>query len=412
MLVRRNVFCLNNLILIIYEKRLILEARMNMKNQKQRKQHKKIQIIMIAGLVISVLGVILSTFGLSKTIADLDGEVISHTPEAILASAGVTDGVDVDLPVTYFDQRADECVNMYEEEGKDALERRQFEWFSCGYTYKELESGLVKYELGEDYLPVAVGGELLSNRGMVDMKRWFNSVENKSKEYAGFLNLSYSTDNGTRFSFNNEEFYPLDEAEFSKSDEVNKDGHNHLFTMSFAVPFTVVADGGEGFEIVADDDTFVFVGNELAIDMGGIHNATNGRLMINEAGEVYTAVAEQDYGFSGIKLEKGQGAVLRVFHADRDAVNSVMKINISGMKLDILNTQVASGGSDGAQIAQVSVDPSDPTYVAPLGESLTSTPDGTRGYMVMATALGMAIVLSAMVIVMMAHSLIRIKVKK
>lgn len=383
-----------------------------MKNQKQLKQHKKIKIIMAAGLIISVLGVVLSTFGLSRTIADLDGEMISHTPEAILASAGVTDGVDVDLPVTYFDQRADKCVNMYEMQDKVALENRQFEWSSCGYTYRDLEFGLVDYKLGEDYLPVAVGGNLLPNRGTKEMKRWFSSVENKSKEYTGFLNLSYSADDGMNFSFTSDEFYPLDGVEFSKSDDVNNDGHNHLFTMSFAVPFTVTADGAEKFEIVADDDTFVFMGNELAIDMGGIHNATKGQLMVNESGEVYTAVGEQDYGFSGIVLGKDQGAILRIFHADRDAMNSIMKLKISGMNLNILSTQVANDGTGEAQVAQVSVDPNDPTYTAPLGESLTSSPDGTRGYMVMATALGMTIVLSAMVIVMMAYSLIRIKVRK
>lgn len=333
---------------------------------------------------------------------------MAREPEAILASAGVESGADISLPVAYYDQRSDACVNMYDAGLNEALTQRQFEWTSCGYMNKQqIEPGIVSYELGEDYLPVAVGGELLPNRGLSDMTRWFSSVDGKSKEYTGSLKLVYKADETVEFSYVNGDFYPLDTAMFSDGDVVNKDGRNHLFTMNFAVPFTVIADGSEKFTITADDDTFVYVGKELAIDMGGIHEATTGQMVINEAGEVYTGVMGEELAYSGIKLNKDEGSILRIFHADRDAAESVLKVRLTGMNLNVVQTQLASGSG-----VQVAYDPSDPGYIGPLGESLVFRPDGTKGYMIMATVLGVVIMTCAMFTAILAHTLIRQKRQK
>lgn len=375
-----------------------------MKTTQQKKQQKS---QMVTGVTLAVFGVgmILAIFGLSQTVVNIDQETVSREPEAILASAGVENGADIGLPVAYFDQRSDECVNLYDT-GNNALRERQFEWQSCGYNYSQIEQGLVEYELGEDYWPVAVGGKLLPNRGLKDMSRWFNSVEGKSKEYTGKINLAYKTNGTTEFAFINGEFYPLDEVEFSAGDSVNKDGHNHLFTMSFAVPFTVMASGDESLEITADDDTFVFVGRELVLDMGGVHEATKARLAIHENGEVYTAVDSGELAYSGIQVEKGQGSILRIFHADRDASESVFKLRLVGMNLNLVQTQIAGSNDGGVQVAY---DPTDPSYVAPLGESSVFRPDGTKGYLIAATILSVVIVTCAMFTAILAHVLIKQK---
>ena len=367
-----------------------------------KKQQKKSRIIMVTALVMFGLGMVFSIYGLSGAVNNIDKEMIAREPEAILASAGVTSGKSIDLPVAYYDQKADECVNLYESSAKKAVEARQFEWSSCGYKYKQLEQGLVKYELDDNYLPVAVGGDSLSNRGLTSMTRWFDSVEGKSKEYLGTLNLSYEVGEVPEFAFESESFYPLDEAKFSASDSVNKDGHNRLFTMVFAVPFTVTASGGEVFEITADDDTFVFVGTKLALDMGGIHDAVTGKLTINEQGEIYTAVAGEELAYNGIQVNQGDGSIVRIFHADRDSEDSVFKIKFTNMNLSVMQTQMA-----GTNEIQVAYDPTNPEYVAPLGESAVFRPDGTRGYVIMATVLGVVIVTCAMFTVIMAHTLIK-----
>ncbi len=373
-----------------------------------KKKNQKLKLLTNVALVVFGGLMLLTIFGLSQTVAEIEEVVSSETPEAILASADIDDGKEISLPVAYFDQKADKCVNLYDVSLKDKLYSRQFEWSSCGYENQEVEQGMVDFYLDKNNFPVAIGGELTSNRGLSNMKRWFNAVEGKSKAYAGTIKMNYKT-SGSEFEFASEEFYPLDEAGFSSSDAVNRDGHNHLFTMSFAVPFTVLVSGEEEFRIVADDDTFVFVGNELAIDMGGIHEATEGALRINENGEVYTAISDEDLAYSGIKLQKSEGSIIRIFHADRDASESTFKFRFSGMSLNLINTELAKNSEGGIQVAY---DPTDPTYIAPLGVSSIFRPDSTKGRIVLATIYGTLVVVFAVFFVMVARQVVRRKIKK
>lgn len=247
------------------------------------------------------------------------------------------------VPVLYYSQVADECVNLYDKAARAALKNRQFEWASCGEHHDAIETGLVEWELDSEYLPVAVGGDLTANRGVKgeNFRRWFKNVEGVSESFGGEIEL---VSNGGDLVFEDMNFQPTE----------------GLFTMSFGLPFMVLANGTEEFEITADDDTFVFVGNKLVIDMGGIHSATTGRFVINEKAEVYAAVGAESLAYTGVNLKKSEAGVVRVFHANRDGKSSVFKMRLSNM---ILNTM------DGAET--VAYDPMNPGYVAPLGTSLT-----------------------------------------
>ena len=372
-----------------------------------KKRDKSIIFGLIA-LGVFAMAMVLTIIGMSQTMKAIDETAISHSPDAILASAGVSDQEDVFLSVMYFDQRSDECVDMYDASLSKDLYKRQFGWSNCGYYNKEIEEGIVDYNLGEDYLPVAKGGSLTPNRGLTDLTRWFDEVDGKSANYIGNLKLDYKA-MGAEFSFYQNEFYPLDEVEFSQGDVVNEDGHNHLFTMNFVVPFTVLKSGNEGFEITADDDTFVFVGDKLAIDMGGIHDATTGRFTINEKGEVYASTQDESLAYTGITLGDSDSSMVRIFHTDRDADESVFMIKFSGMNLGITDAKLANRKGEGLQIAY---DPTDPTYVAPLGESMVVRPDNTKGLMIMATIEGVLVMALAILTAFSIKSLLKNKANK
>lgn len=371
---------------------------------------KKTKILILGGIVMLGFGgaLIFSLFGLKESIAKLDESEMAKTPEAILASAKVADGVAVGVPVTYFDQKMDECVNMYDSAVRKALLMRQFEWSECGYRNRVVEQGMVDYYLGDSELPVAIGGELTSNKGVADMTRWFSEVEGKSKEFLGTLNLKYQGE-GAVFSYENDRFYPLDEKDFSEGDATNKDNHNHLFTMKFEVPFTVLADGEEEFEIKADDDTFVFVGDRLAIDLGGIHEAAVGRIAINQAGEVYVSYGDAEGAYSGISVVPGEEETIRIFHADRDSAESVFGVRFGGMKLSIVNTKIASNGDGEGQIAYNS---DDPLYVTPLGVSSVFTPDSTKSYAVLVVVQAAVAMAVAVVVILAARMIVKQVVNK
>lgn len=357
--------------------------------KKKQNKSKKFGIIALTTFTVAI---ILAVVGMSTTMRAINEVVISKSPTAILANAGLSEEKDVFLPVAYFDQREDACVNMYDDGSQKAVQERQFEWSECGYLNKEMEQGLVEFELAENYLPVGVSGKLTPNRG-INTERWFSEMEGKSASYTGDLKMNYKAD-GAEFVFYQSKFYPLDEAKFSADDEVNRDGHNHLFTMNFAVPFTVLLSGEESFEVRADDDTFVFIGDKLAIDMGGIHDATSGRFVIHENGEVYTAIENEDLAFSGITVEADAGSIVRIFHADRDSTDSTFGVKFAGMNLVITNAELAN--HDGG--VQIAYDPTDPSYVAPLGESSVVKPDNTKGFIVIATIEGVMVVVFAVLL--------------
>lgn len=392
--------------MIFNGKRVILEIGIMKKQQNNKKKQGKMRFFGVTALVAFTAVLVLLALGMSTTINGIKEEAISRTPDAILAKAGLSEDKDVFLSAVYYDQKADECVNLYSA-GNEALKARQFEWSSCNYFNKEVEKGLASFELSDEKIPVLRAGKLTPNRGLDNAERWFKPVEGKSSSFLGTLGLKYEAE-GTEFYFYRDKFYPLDEIEFSKDDSVNKDGHNHLFTMSFAVPFTVLNNGSENFEITTDDDTFVYIDDKLVIDMGGIHGTLAGRFSIHEDGEVYAGVGDEDLAFTGVRLNQGEAGMMRIFHADRDSDESVFGVKFSGMNISFVDTSKLARENNGIQIAY---DPTDPSYEAPLGQSVVVEPDNSRGLIIMATIEGVMVVVFAVLLAIAARMVVRRKIQ-
>ncbi len=384
-------------------------------NQKmQKSKHKKKFIFGWIALGALSVAIFFTIFGMSNTIAEISEVAISKTPYAILASAGVTEDSVIALPVSYYDQKADECADIYDATQNNAVENRQFEWTSCKYPNQGIEQGLVEYDLDSNHLPTAKGGQLTSNRGVVgssnegtNFSRWFNEVDGKSKNYLGTIRLDYHSE-GSTFSFSKNNFYPLDDVEYDTNGLGNTDGHNHLFTMNFSAPFTTLLSGSETFEITADDDTFVFVDDKLAIDMGGIHEATPARFVIQENGELYSGVGDEELAYTGITLQKGNNSEVRIFHADRDSVDSTFDIKFAEMNLTIVEAKFANKEDTGVQIAY---DPSNPSYVAPLGEVSIFRPDNTKGLIIITTIEGVLVVVFSILVSGIARYMLKNRAK-
>ena len=368
-------------------------------HQEQAKHHSRL----FGYIALGVFGmsVIIAIFAMGNSISEIRTAEIAKSPEIILANSGAKENHTIALPVTYYDQVSDECVELYDMAYRDALYERQFEWTGCGYYSKKLEQGLVESELSDEGLPVAVEGKLTPNRGL-DFTQWFSSVDGKSAEATGTLQLVYSAD-GANFSFAADDFYPLDDIDFSANDPINADGHNHLFTMNFNVPFTVLASGEEVFTLTADDDTFVYLDDELVLDMGGIHHPMSAGITISQDGEVYTSVGGEDWQETNLKLAAGDTATLKVFHADRDSAESVFELNFSGMDLEL---------ASGTQIAASGTETDDSTYIAPLGETKVFQPDSARSLMIIATIEAVVIVASAVMVMIVARFILRQKMQR
>lgn len=397
-----------------------------------KKREQKKQKRLIFGLVaMGVFAVVMVTMiiAMGNSVSEIREAEVAHSPAALLANSGAKEDKWIALPVTYYDQISDECVDLYDAEKQTEVAERQWEWKKCGYNNGQIERGLVEEKLGENGLPVAKGTKvakvtkesegasstekktstamakvnMIPNRG-VNFMGWFEEVEGVSDESKGTLSMRYQKE-GADFSFAAEDFYPLDAVKFSAEDPVNADGHNHLFTLNFVVPFTVLGSGEETFLVRADDDTFVFVDEQLVVDMGGVHGAMTGEMLIDSDGQVYSKVEGGEWTATGVKLAVGEATQLAVFHADRDSSESTFELGFSGMNLAL---------ASGAKIASVSgteaATGAGMEYVEPLGESKVFEPETANMILIVATVEGVMVVLAAVLVVGVARFVIRQKV--
>ena len=108
-----------------------------------------------------------------------------------------------------------------------------------------------------------------------------------------------------------------------------------------------------------------------------------------------------------MNVNKGEGSIVRIFHADRDATESTFSMKFAEMNLSVTDTSVAQGGG-----VQIAYDPSNPGYVAPLGESFVFKPDSTEGLIVMMTIEGVMIVAVSVLVASVARFVIRQKINR
>lgn len=240
---------------------------------------------------------------------------------------------NIDVPVTYFKQTADTCVNIYDVSARTQLMQRQFEWSGCEYyNLAGVEIGMTEYLLDAEGLPTALGGSALTNRGVKgeNFSRWYHEVSGKSSKTTGILTLEYD---GANYVYENADFHPV----------------TGLFTMMMGVEVVAQKNGREKLRITADDDTWVYVDGKLVLDLGGVHAPATAELTINENGEIYAATEYEDFAYSGVTV--GEKATVKIFHANRDSGESVFKVRFEDMLLSAVLE------SDGA--------------VAPLGTTMT-----------------------------------------
>jgi fibro-slime domain-containing protein len=140
------------------------------------------------------------------------------------------------------------------------------------------DRGMVENTLGTDRKPVwahTTPTKTVADPAQLDS--WYRNVDGLNKPFK--LDIWFQPNSGVS-SFESTAFFPLDGLGWG-DDGKDDSGvmHNFHFTTEIHTQFQY--QGGEQFNFTGDDDVWVFINNQLAIDLGGVHSAENASVDID-----------------------------------------------------------------------------------------------------------------------------------
>jgi fibro-slime domain-containing protein len=148
--------------------------------------------------------------------------------------------------------------------------------------------GTVLPTLGADrkpvYNPANLVGDYSNGVGLTGAEafdQWYRDVPGVNLAYLVGFHLVPTGDGATR-EFASKLYFPVDGVGFGNLGDYGEDGMSHNFGFTTELHTTFRYQGGEIFRFEGDDDLWVFVNNQLAMDLAGIHSATAGEIKLDE----------------------------------------------------------------------------------------------------------------------------------
>ena len=202
------------------------------------------------------------------------------------------------------------------------------------------ETGLVQSTLGADSEPVFnQAGATLSTA--VNFCWWYHeggcagAGSTNPFDKLVFLDaggspttLSLASIGANVYQFNNQSFFPVDGLGWNavgsgQPPQVDNGGtpvasHNFAFTSELHYPFTYDAATSPQFDFTGDDDVWVFINGTLVVDLGGVHGASSGSVILTPAKA------------TTLGLVNGGMYSIDMFQAERHTTASTYKLTLSG----------------------------------------------------------------------------------
>jgi fibro-slime domain-containing protein len=197
-----------------------------------------------------------------------------------------------------------DCVTIVATIRDFKVEHPDFQDFSADVA----TPGLVEAALGPDGKPVYTGIVVDPPQMTTEdnFNQWYNDVADVNQSFTIELPL---VEEGADLVFDDQTFFPIDGMGWGDEGLTDGQGMPHNFLFTTEIHTTFVYEPGQSFTFIGDDDLWMFVDGQLAIDLGGLHPA-----------QASTANLD-DFGFT-----PGSMHSMDIFHAERRSVDSTFRI--------------------------------------------------------------------------------------
>jgi fibro-slime domain-containing protein len=181
----------------------------------------------------------------------------------------------------------------------------------CPCDYRVF-TGIVLPTLGSDKTPVYNNSTTYTmNHGPVWFHSWYHDVPGNNTKSTVSITLIKQPTVPTSWSYVNDSFFPIDNQLWG-ADGSDSSGKPHNFSFTYEIHNSFTYQGGESFNYAGDDDLWIFINNNLVLDLGGVHAKAPGSIPLDSLG-----------------LTKGNSYPIDIFYAERHTVSSDLEITTS-----------------------------------------------------------------------------------